>query len=110
MKTIPLFLSLFSAGLLSSCVDPYMAGELSPRSDGPIIVERQPVVVERRGYGQDHHPVTVERYSQSYTQPGSRTYVEPRAQSYGDSRPYYGDPAPSTTYQRRTTTRTYPAY
>ena len=69
MKTIPFCLAAASAVLLASCVDPYLAGELSPRSDGPIIVERQPVVVERHRYVEDRPPVTVERYSQSYTEP-----------------------------------------
>lgn len=110
MKTLSLCLSASCAILLSSCVDPYLAGELSTRSEGPVIVDRRPVVVERRRYVDERAPVRVERYSQSYVEPGSRTYVEPRYQNYGDSRPYYGDPTPSSTYQRRTTTRTYQGY
>ena len=111
MKKIPFLFTCASAVLLSSCVDPYLAGGLPPRSDGPIIVDRQPVVVDGRRYVEERPPVTVERYStQSYSEPGTRTYVDPRTPSYGDSRPYYGDPAPSTTYQRRTTTRTYQGY
>jgi hypothetical protein len=79
--------------LLPSCVEPYYAGDMSPRPGGSFAVERQPVVVERRQYIQEQAPVRVERY----------------APSYRESRPYYGDPAPAATYQR-TTTRTYQGY
>ena len=110
MKTLSILCAAVCAVAFPSCVDPYLAGELSPRSDGPFIAERQPVIVERRRYVDTGPPVSVERYSQSYGEPRSRSYVDPRNQSYGEPRPYYGDPVPSTTYQRRTTTRTYQSY
>lgn len=110
MKSIPLYFVAASAMVLSSCVDPYLAGDISSRSDRPMILERQPVVVERRGYVEERPPVTVERYSRTYAEPGTRTYVEPRSSGYNESRPYYGEPAPTSTYQRRTTTRTYQDY
>lgn len=110
MKTLPCLFVSAAALLIVSCAETYEAGEFSRRSEGPILVERQPVVVEQRRYVETPQPVTVERYSRSYVEPGTRTYSEPAPQSYGESRPYYGDPAPSTTYQRRTTTRTYQGY
>ena len=91
MKTLPLLLAAASAVLLNSCVDPYYAGEMQRPGEARII-ERDPVLVERHRYV-EAPPVVVERYSESPQQ----------------SRPYYGDPVPSTTY-RRTTTRTYQGY
>lgn len=79
--------------LLISCVDPYYAGDAHLHPAGPSrVIESEPVRVERHRYVEES-PVVVERYSESpqYT------------------RPYYGDPVPSTTY-RRTTTRTYQGY
>ena len=108
MKIMPYLLVAAGALLFSSCAETYEAGEFSSRSETPILVERQPVVVEQRRYVEAQPPVTVERYSRSYVEPHTQTYSEPAP--YRDSRPYYGDPAPSTTYQRRTTTRTYQGY
>lgn len=103
MKIPSLLLAGVCTVLLPSCVEPYYAGDLPPRQDGPLIVESQPVVVERRRYVEQPAAVRVERHSQTYREP----------------RPYYGDPVPDTRYQtdplpgstyQRTTTRTYQGY
>ena len=92
MKTLPPLLAAAAALLLASCADTYYAGDTQPYPSEARIIEREPVVVERHRYVEES-PVVVERYSESPQQ----------------SRPYYGDPVPSSTY-RRTTTRTYQGY
>ncbi|MES2467476.1 MAG: hypothetical protein V4675_09265 [Verrucomicrobiota bacterium] len=94
MKILPALLAAASALLLSSCADTYYAEEAHLHPVGPRVIPGEPVRVERHRYVEEP-PVVVERYSGS-TPP-----------SY--TRPYYGDPVPSTTY-RRTTTRTYQGY
>ncbi len=86
--------------LLSSCVEPYYAGGELPHPDGPRIIEREPVVVERYHHHVEEQPrVVVEQYRQRQSYPDT----------YRQERPIYGDPVPGTTY-RRTTTRTYQDY
>ena len=115
MKTLPLILTAASAVALSSCAETYYTGEGPPPEGGPVILERGPVVVERhhRHVDIEEQPRVVEHYSehrypvQGYSDPN---YPEQRApDTYREARPYYGDPVPSTTYQR-TTTRTYQGY
>ena len=93
MKPFSLLLVAVSAVSLTSCVDPYYGGQMPPRPEGPRILEREPIMVERRRYSEERAPVLIERYPDSHR----------------EQRPYYGDPAPSTSY-RRTTTRTYQDY
>ena len=92
MKLLPPLLAAASAMLLISCVDPYYAGEAHLHPVGPRVIESDPVRIERERYVEES-PVVVERYTETPQQ----------------TRPYYGDPVPSTTY-RKTTTRTYQGY